>query len=54
MYEDGYKIANIKLIELQTLKSQMIETQQKAIALQRQIDTNIINYNYNAGAYNEQ
>ncbi|MEN4053091.1 MULTISPECIES: TolC family protein [Sulfurimonas] len=53
MYEDGYKIANIKLIELQNLKSQMIETKEKAILLQSQIDTNIVNYNYNAGAYNE-
>ena len=53
MYEDGYKIANIKLIELQNLKSQMIETKEKAILLQAQINTNIVNYNYNAGAYNE-
>jgi cobalt-zinc-cadmium efflux system outer membrane protein len=53
MYEDGYKIANIKLIELQNLKAQMIETKEKAIILQSQIDRNIVNYNYNVGAYNE-
>ena len=53
MYEDGYKIANINLIELQLIKNQMIRTQEKLIDINRQKENNIIEYNYLTGAYNE-
>ena len=53
LYEDAYKIAKVKLIELQGIKTQMIKTKEQLIGLEAQIDRNIIEYNYNAGAYNE-
>ncbi len=53
MYEDGYKIANINLMELQNMKNKMIQTRKRAIALQKKIDTDIVLYNYETGAYNE-
>ena len=53
MYEDGYKIANINLVELQLIKNQMIRTQEKLIDINRQKENNIIEYNYLTGAYNE-
>jgi len=53
MYEDGYKIANINLIELQLIKNQMISTKEKLIEIQTQKEKNIIGYNYLTGAYNE-
>ncbi len=53
MYEDGYKIANVNLIELQSIKNKMINTREKEIVLQAKIDTNIVLYNYETGEYNE-
>jgi len=53
MYEDGYKIANIQLIELQNIKNQMIQTKEKEINLQNKIDSDIVLYNYETGEYNE-
>jgi len=53
MYEDGYKIANINLVELQNMKNQMIKTREKEILLQNKIDKNIVLYNYETGKYNE-
>jgi len=53
MYEDGYKIANIDLIELQLIKNQMIGTQQKLIELKIQKEQYIVHYNYLTGAHNE-
>ena len=53
MYEDGYKIANINLVELQLIKNQMISTKEKLIEIQTQKEKNIIGYNYLTGAYNE-
>ncbi|WP_457749681.1 TolC family protein [Sulfurimonas sp.] len=53
MYEDGYKIANIKLIELQNIKNQMIQTKEKEIQLQNKINSDIVLYNYATGEYNE-
>jgi cobalt-zinc-cadmium efflux system outer membrane protein len=53
MYEDGYKIANINLIELQLIKNQMISTKEKLIEIQTQKEQNIIQNNYLTGAYNE-
>ena len=53
MYEEGYKIASINLVELQLIKNQMISTQEKLINIQTQKEKNIIRYNYLTGAYNE-
>lgn len=53
MYEDGYKIANVNLIELQNIKNNLIQTKEKEITLHAKIDTNIVEYNYETGAYNE-
>ena len=53
MYEDGYKIANINLIELQNIKNQMIQTKEKEITLQNKINKNIVIYNYEVGEYND-
>ena len=53
MYEKGYKIANINLIELQNIKNKMIETKEKEIAIQSKIDTDIVLYNYETGEYND-
>ena len=53
MYEDGYKIASINLIELQNIKNQMIQTKEKEITLQNKINKNIVIYNYEVGEYNE-
>jgi len=53
MYEEGYKIASINLLELQNIKNQMIRTKEKEIRLQSQKNKNIVIYNYEAGEYNE-
>ncbi|UCN00355.1 TolC family protein [Sulfurimonas sp. SWIR-19] len=53
MYEDGYKIANINLLELQNIKNQMIQTKEKKIMLENKINKNIVLYNYEVGEYNE-
>jgi len=53
MYEDGYKIANINLLELQNIKNQMIQTKEKKIMLENKINKNIVMYNYEVGEYNE-
>ncbi len=53
MYEDGYKIANINLVELQLIKNHMIRTQEKLIDINTKKENNIIEYNYLTGAYNE-
>lgn len=53
MYEEGYKIANINLLELQNMKNQMIQTKEKEIILQNKINKNIVIYNYEVGEYNE-
>ena len=53
MYEEGYKIANINLIELQNIKNKMIKTREKEVAIKTKIDTNIVLYNYETGEYNE-
>lgn len=53
MYEDGYKIANVNLLELQSIKNEMIQTQEKKIQLEKKIQQNIVQHNYVTGAYNE-
>jgi len=53
MYEEGYKIASINLLELQNIKNQMIATKEKEIRLQSLKNKNIVIYNYEVGEYNE-
>ena len=53
MYEEGYKIANIDLIELQTIKNQLIETKENLLNITLQKELNIIQHNYLTGSYNE-
>ena len=53
MYEEGYKIANIDLIELQAIKNQLIETKENLLKVTLKKELNIIQYNYLTGTYNE-
>ena len=53
MYENGYKVANIDLIELQMIKNQMIETKEKAIIIKRQQEQKIVEHNLLTGEYND-
>ena len=53
MYEEGYKIANIDLIELQTIKNQLIETKENLLNIRLQKELQIIQHNYLIGSYNE-
>lgn len=53
MYEQGYKIANINLIELQNLKNQLIKTKENFLNIRLEKELTIIQYNYLTGAYNE-
>ncbi len=53
MYEDGYKVANIDLIELQMIKNQMIATREKAISIKREQEQKIVEHNLLTGEYND-
>jgi len=53
MFEDGYKIASINLLELQNIKNQMIKTEESIIKIKSTLDVNTISINYITGAYNE-
>jgi len=53
MYQEGYKIANIDLLELQTIKNRVIESKERLITIQTRLQSNIINQNYLLGNYNE-
>ena len=53
MYEEGYKIANINLIELQTIKNQLINTKKNLLNITLSKELNIIQHNYLTGTYNE-
>lgn len=53
MYEDGYKIASINLIELQLIKNQMIQTKAELINIDTQKEQSIIKHNFLTGEYNE-
>lgn len=53
MYQEGYKIANIDLIELQTIKNQLIETKENLLHIILLKELNIIEHNYLTGTYNE-
>lgn len=53
MYRDGYKIANINLVELQSIKNQMIQTKADSLEIRYSKEQNIIQYNFLVGEYNE-
>ena len=52
MFEDGYKISNLNLLQLQSIKNMVIQTKKSIIKLKLALDINIINTNYIQGAYN--
>jgi len=53
MFQEGYKIANINLLELQDIKNRVIKTEEQLINIQSAQEKNIITQNYLTGAYNE-
>ena len=53
MYKDGYKIANINLLQLQDIKNKVIETKRVLIKIQTAFNQNAIYTNYSKGSYNE-
>jgi len=53
MFEDGYKIASINLLELQNIKNRVIKTKESLIKIETSLKQNIITNNFLKGAYNE-
>lgn len=53
MYEEGYKIASISLLQLQDIKNKVIETRRRLIEINTALNKNAIYTNYNQGNYNE-
>jgi cobalt-zinc-cadmium efflux system outer membrane protein len=53
MFEEGYKIANINLLELQDIKNKVIETKERLINIKTALNQNAIHTNYLKGSYNE-
>jgi len=53
MFEEGYKIANINLLELQDIKNKVIETKERLIQNKTALNQNAIITNYMQGNYNE-
>ena len=53
MFQDGYKISNINLLQLQDIKNKMISTKRTIIELTRELNQNAIILNYNQGKYND-
>jgi len=53
MYEDGYKISNINLLQLQDIKNKVIQTKSALIQIYTALNQNAIYTNYNQGTYNE-
>ncbi len=53
MYEDGYKISNINLLQLQDIKNKVIETKRTLIQIHTALNQNAIYTNYIQGSYNE-
>lgn len=53
MFKEGYKIANINLLELQDVKNKVIETKERLIQIKTALDQNAIYANYMQGNYNE-
>jgi len=53
MFQDGYKIANINLLQLQDIKNKVISTKRALIQTKTALDKNTITQNYNQGQYND-
>jgi len=53
MYEDGYKISNINLLQLQDIKNRVIQTKRALIQIYTALNQNAIYTNYTQGNYNE-
>lgn len=53
MYQDGYKIANFNLLQLQDIKNKLIQTKRSLIQIKTALDQNAITSNYNQGLYND-
>ena len=53
MFEEGYKIANTKLLELQDIKNRVIESKKHLIEIKTALNKNAIVTNYMRGDYNE-
>jgi cobalt-zinc-cadmium efflux system outer membrane protein len=53
MFQDGYKIANINLLQLQDIKNKVISTKRTLIQIKTALDQNAITQNYNQGQYND-
>jgi cobalt-zinc-cadmium efflux system outer membrane protein len=53
MFEEGYKISNINLMELQDIKNRVISTKASLIQIKTALNQNAINRNYLQGDYNE-
>ena len=53
MFQNGYKIANINLLQLQDIKNRVIATKKALITIQTALDKNAIVTNYIQGAYND-
>ena len=53
MFQDGYKIANINLLQLQDIKNKVISTKRSLIQIKTELDKNAITQNYNQGQYND-
>lgn len=53
MFEDGYKIASINLLELQDIKNKVIQSKKHLIDIQTALNKNAILTNYIQGNYNE-
>lgn len=53
MFQEGYKIANINLLELQSVKNKVITTKESLIQIQTALDQNTINTNYLQGSFND-
>lgn len=53
MFQEGYKISNINLLQLQDVKNKVIFTKRTLIQVNTALNQNAIITNYNQGSYNE-
>ncbi|WP_324171855.1 TolC family protein [Sulfurimonas sp.] len=53
MFEQGYKIANVNLLELQYIQNKLIKTEESLIDIETSLNENAIWHNYITGAYND-
>ncbi len=53
IFQEGYKIANINLLQLQDLKNRLIQTKKQKIEIEMKFYKNNILKNYLTGVYNE-